>query len=400
PPIDRTITTAEHTNRHNHHENAGFLSHTAGFSPLHPTTQLPPSHSAWDTLATSLPHLIQTQTVRSTITALPLLDASPAALPDKYLQRAATILGMAAHVYVRMEGSEPLTLKYPSHGAILPPALHLPWGVVCSRLGRETPIPSLTYVDGVVANYTSTSVDPRRVGVTNLSLLVPTVGNLEEKMFVGVMIEINAKTIPMIAGIGEAQRAVLARDIGALKGTIRRLHTGLKEVGRTLGKLTANRAVQGHLDPVVWTLTVANLGIPWVEGAVGAAGTAHPFFHLMDEFTGRREYGSGIGREAQVVRAMYPVHWRGVLAAVREVDVGGWVGEGGDEELAGLWKRFLEAYQGDQGLLGVHRRKVFGFLAVSFRIGRSTTINGLGRKRRAEPWLEADQALEMARLER
>lgn len=44
--------------------------------------------------------------------------------------------------------------------------------------------------------------------------------------------------------------------------------------------------------------------------------------------------------------------------------------------------------------------KGVGFLAVSFRIGRSTTINGLGHKRRTEPWHEIDQELEKARLER
>ncbi|RAL15144.1 uncharacterized protein BO97DRAFT_462991 [Aspergillus homomorphus CBS 101889] len=407
PPCERIIEEAEQRNRRNGHENAGFLSKEAGFAPLQPPTmRLPTSHAAWDQLASDLPRLVQTQTVRETVTnGLPLLDASAAALADRYLQRAASILGLTAHVFVRMEGSEPLTLKYESHSEILPPALEVPWTIVCQRLGR--PVPSLTYVDGVVANYRRSS------NGNDLQLLIPTVGNREERAFIGVMIAINRQTTPILHQIIEAQRQVLAGDPAALKRTIRQLYSLLNKVTETLARqLHANRAHRAHIDPVLWTLTVANLGIPWVEGAVGAAGTAHPFFHMMDEFTGRAQYATGIGHEAQVVRATYPQHWRRFLAALREVSVPDYVAASRDPELRDLWAALVEGYRGSNdsggggggggggGLLGFHRRKVFGFLAVSFRIGRSTTINGLGRRRRTEPWLEADQALEQARLER
>ncbi|KAI9650218.1 hypothetical protein NHQ30_000231 [Ciborinia camelliae] len=398
PPCERIIEQAERTNRYHGHENSGFLSREAGFSPLQKIKALPPSHAVWDRLAAELPRLVKTQTVRETVTKMPLLDASAEALPDLYLQRAASILGMTAHVFVRMEGSEPLTLKYDRHSDILPPSLEIPWTVVCKRLGR--PAPALTYVDGVVANFTSSSMSHSGVTLENLELLVPTVGTIEERTFIGIMIEINAKTIPILHQVIEAQRSVLAQNSSSLKDAIRSLHKLIKQVTRILDKLHANRAQKNHIDPLIWTLTVANLGIPWVKDVVGAAGTAHPFFHMMDEFTGRSEYNTGIGKEAQIVRAMYPIHWRQFLEAIREVSVADYVAASKDRELMDLWKTFTSSYQSNDGLLGFHRRKVFGFLAVSFRIGRNTTINGLGRKRRNEPWLEADQELEKARLER
>lgn len=329
---------------------------------------------------------------------MPLLDASAEALPDIYLQRAATILGMTAHVFVRMEGSEPLTLKYDGHSDILPPSLEIPWTVVCRRLGRSAP--ALTYVDGVVSNFTSTNLSHSGVTLENLELLVPTVGTKEEHTFVGIMIEINAKTIPILHQVIEAQRSVLAKDSDSLKDAIRSLHALLQQITGVLNKLHANRSHKAHIDPVLWTLTVGNLGIPWVKGMVGAAGTAHPLFHMMDEFTGRFEYLTGIGQEAQIVRATYPIHWRQFLEAMTEVSVMEYISASKDRELTDLWKTFTSAYHGNDGLLGFHRRKVFGFLAVSFRIGRNTTINGLGRKRRTEPWHEVDQELEKARLER
>ncbi|KAJ6184585.1 hypothetical protein N7519_005886 [Penicillium mononematosum] len=398
PPCEKIIEEAERTNRRNGHENAGFLSKEAAFSPLQTIKALPPSHALWDQLAADLPRLVQTQTVRETVTKMPLLDASTKTLPDIYLQRAATILGMTAHVFVRMEGSEPLTLKYDSHSDILPPTLEIPWTVLCRRLGR--PAPALTYVDGVVSNFTSTSLSHSGVALDNLELLVPTVGTKEEHTFVGIMIEINAKTIPILHQVIEAQRSVLAKDSFSLKDAIRRLHALLRQITETLDKLHASRAHKSHIDPVLWTLTVGNLGIPWVKGMVGAAGTAHPLFHMMDEFTGRFEYNTGIGQEAQIVRATYPIHWRQFLEAMKEVSVTEYIALSKDRELTYLWQTFTSSYHGNDGLLGFHRRKVFGFLAVSFRIGRSTTINGLGRKRRTEPWHEVDQELEKARLER
>lgn len=329
---------------------------------------------------------------------MPLLDSSADALPDIYLQRAATILGMTAHVFIRMEGSEPLTVKYDGHSDILPPSLEIPWAIVCKRLGRQAP--ALTYIDGVVANFTSTSLSHSGVTLENLELLVPTVGTKEEHTFIGIMIEINAKTIPILHQIIEAQRSVLSQNSSSFKDAIRTLHILLKDVTRILNKLHANRAHKAYIDPVLWTLTVANLGIPWVKGAVGAAGTAHPFFHMMDEFTGRSEYNTGIGKEAHIVRAMYPIHWRQFLEAITKVSVTEYVAASKDRELIDLWKTLISSYHGNNGLLGFHRRKVFGFLAVSFRIGRSITINGLGGKRRTDPWQEADQELEKARLER
>jgi cytochrome b involved in lipid metabolism len=305
---------------------------------------------------------------------------------------------MTAHVFVRMEGSEPLTLKYDGHSDILPPSIEVPWSVVCKRLGR--PGPALTYIDGVVANFTSSSLSHSDVTLENLEILVPTVGTKEERTFIGIMIEMSAKTIPILHQIVEAQRSVLARDSSRLKDAIRSLQPLLKQITKTLGKLNPNRAHKSHIDPILWTLTVANLGIPWVKGVVGAAGTAHPFFHMMDEFTGRSEYKTGVGKEAQIIRSTYPIHWRQFLEAITEVSVPEYVAASDDPELVKLWTTFTSSYHGNDGLLGFHRRKVFGFLAVSFRIGRSTTINGLGRKRKTEPWQEVDQALENARLER
>jgi sulfite reductase (NADPH) flavoprotein alpha-component len=98
----------------------GFLSERWGLLPPEPPlTALPDSHRAWDEVAANLPDLYRTQTVRAAIDALPLLDANADALPDRYVWRASSLLGMFAHAYFRAEPEQPLAL---------PESIERPWG--------------------------------------------------------------------------------------------------------------------------------------------------------------------------------------------------------------------------------------------------------------------------------
>ncbi|TGO14183.1 hypothetical protein BTUL_0057g00500 [Botrytis tulipae] len=333
PPCEVIIEQAERTNHRHGHENSGFLSRRAGFSPLRTIKTLPPSHAVWDQLAAELPHLVKTQTVRETVTKMPLLDASAKTLPELYLQWAPTILGMTAYAF-----------RYTTGIAFIP------WAIVCERLGRSTP--ALTLIDMMVANFTSTSLSYSDVTLENLELLVPTVGNVEERTFFGVMIEMNAKAIPILHQIIEAQRSVLARNSSSLKDAIRNLSTLIKQITRTLEKVNVNLFHKGHIDPLIWTVTVANLGTPWLKDVVGAAGTAYPFFHMMDELTERSEYQTGIGKEAKAVRAIYPIHWRQFLEAVREASITEYIINSKDRELMEIWNSFKSLYHSEDGLLG------------------------------------------------
>src|SRR5205823_6296795 len=62
---------------------------------------LPPSHRAWDECAAEVPNLLLTHTASRTIAALPELSADAAYLDDGALCRAALVLGVLAHAFVR-----------------------------------------------------------------------------------------------------------------------------------------------------------------------------------------------------------------------------------------------------------------------------------------------------------
>src|SRR6476660_4104565 len=75
------------------HHNAGPLSSRYGFLPAPGFTEsLPVSHAQWDQVAADLPRLQRSLTLRSALDRLPPLPADPAHLPDRSLQRSATIL--------------------------------------------------------------------------------------------------------------------------------------------------------------------------------------------------------------------------------------------------------------------------------------------------------------------
>src|SRR5215470_738277 len=77
------------------HENHGFLSVRRGFAPyFEPVRQLPAEFGAWDEAAARLPELYRSLRLRRELDSLPLLDAGPDSLPDKYLLRAALTLGL------------------------------------------------------------------------------------------------------------------------------------------------------------------------------------------------------------------------------------------------------------------------------------------------------------------
>src|SRR5690349_21247481 len=136
-PAQKVVEEATAYNREHGHENDGFLSTEYGFMPVEPPLlQLPASHRVWDDMIAELPDLFRMLTLRRAFDSLPMLDVSPDALPDKYLMRASTILGVFAHSYQYVETDPP---------PALPDNIMKPWVEVSRRLDK--PIPYLSYID-------------------------------------------------------------------------------------------------------------------------------------------------------------------------------------------------------------------------------------------------------------
>jgi hypothetical protein len=168
------------------HENLGSLSSARGFLPaVDPLLSFPASHAAWDDTVAQMPELYAGLRLRAHLAALPDLDASAESLPDAYLLRAATVLGLLTHAYHRVQPWSPTET---------PPPLHRAWAQVNQRLGR--PEPFLGYGDLILYNWQNPTGGD--LLVETMQLLVPTAGNKEEHTFHLTQVEMHAVGAPVI----------------------------------------------------------------------------------------------------------------------------------------------------------------------------------------------------------
>jgi hypothetical protein len=391
-PAERALRAYELVNQRAGHENAGFLSEAHGFLPSEPPlARLDPRFASWDDVAAELPLLYRDLHVRRRLESLSVLDASPAALPKPQLLRACALLGVLAHAYWHSD-SRPVSA--------LPDAISLPWAQLRARLGRTQPV--LSYIDLVVYNWKLSQPEvcaPRYV--ENLELLFPTIGNREERVFYLTQLEILVRTAAVVPLTAAAQSAVLHRDDAALVRAIEGIDACLRQVLRTsLRKIDPRQHSATYVDPVIWAKTVAPFAVPFQREYQGPSGTSSPVFSALDIFFGRRQHASILGREMLLLRAGYPAAWQAFLRGLSELTVASYVAERKNPALDAVWQSALERYTGPDGFLERHRMKVYGYLELAFKVGRTLTIGGFSGAFTRRTWDEVDLALREAQHER
>src|SRR4029078_577424 len=111
-------------------------------------------------------------------------------------------------------------------------------------------------------------------------------------------------------------------------------------------------------------------------------------------------YNSHIAQLMLFQRSWFPPHWEQFLQAISQVSVRQYVQRDGNPMLRDVFEAAFAAYAGDNGLLGRHRLKTYGFLDVAFKAGRISTVDcaANGLKERVRDKL--DESLETTRHER
>ena len=301
------------------------------------------------------------------------------------------VLGLLAHAYFHLSPTRP---------APPPPAITVPWAEVCRRLGRSGPY--LSYVDLIVCNWRlrdPAAADPMRV--SNLRLLVPTVDNEEEHIFHLTQTEILARTAPASGRPSGSATRSGSDDPDGVAAALDTITAALREATRSsLPTINPRPDSRSYVDPVVWARTVAPFAVPIAPGALGPSGTAVPLFNLLDSLFQRRSQRSQLGREILGHRAAYPLNWRRFLTAVDAVGLGPYVERTGNPRLRDALDAALEAYAGEPGFLSRHRRKVFGYLEIAFKVGRGVTIGGFSGALQDRTWTQVDRELEKSQAER
>ncbi|HEX6932451.1 MAG TPA: FHA domain-containing protein, partial [Streptosporangiaceae bacterium] len=307
----RVVEAAEEHNLRAGHELDGFLSLAHGFLPAEPPLlAFPESHRAWDDMTDRLPELFRRLSLRRAFDAMPVLDARPAALPDRYLLRASTMLGVFAHAYQYMAIDPP---------AALPESLLRPWTTVSRRLGKQ--IPAVSYIDLFFYNWRLRDpAGPR--ALDNMDLLVPTWNNAAERVFYLVTTEFAMSLTPVLGAMLDAQEAVVADDPAALESALLVILDQLQHVTQAIyPQIDPNPRGRHPLDQVLWAKTVGTAGVPVFDGAPSPSGTAQPQIHALDAFLERQDFASAVGQQSVYLAGFFPRHWQELVAALREVSV-------------------------------------------------------------------------------
>lgn len=375
------------------HENLGPLSETHGFvSTRPPLVELPAPFDAWTQAAAELPALCDGLRVRRVVDQLPRLSPTHDRLDDRYLMRAASVVGLLAQAYYNIDD-----LPEPRE----PEALIEAWHTLAWRLDR--PRWTLSTTDYMFHNWRLVDPDaPEPMRVENLRLLTPVWNNPGVELFMLVVLEMLALGAPAVGAVVRAQEAVLRRDDAGLAAELLRISDVLRRITfDSLLKANPNRHSGGrHVDPVVWTKMFAMLPLPRRPGVHNASGVETPLFHLLDEFFERRNYRTQLGTEALSFRAAFPHFWRQFLGAVRQVSVASYVAASRDRALRGLFREALEAYQGADGVLARHRLKAYVFMDAAFKTGRVSTVTGFSGLFKDRAWDAVDTSFEASRVER
>ena len=390
-PARLVVAAAEAQHRRSGHELDGFLSVEHGFLPVDPPlVASPDSHHAWDTMIEQLPELFRRLSLRREFDRMPVLDATPQALPDRYLLRASTMLGVFAHAYQYMAIDPP---------GRLPESLLRPWTQVSRRLGKKTP--AVSYIDLFFYNWRLRDPAGPRV-LDNMDLLVPTWNNAAERYFYLVTAEFAMGLTPVLSAMLSAQEAVLADDPDGVRDALLIILDQLHHVTQSIyPQIDPNLRGRHATDQVLWAKTVGTAGVPILDGAPSPSGTAQPQFHAIDAFLERRNYSSLVGQQSVYLAGFFPRHWRELVEALRAVSVRQYVEDTRNPQLRGIYNAVLDAYAGDRGWMGLHRVKAYGFLEVSFKVGRQVTtgarFTGLFKDR---TWDKVDTELAIVRDER
>lgn len=380
------------------HAHEGFLSADDGFLPSSPPLkQLSPAFAAWDQLAQELPAHARDLSLQQAMEALPQLDAS--SLPEAELCRAASLLGIFVHTLtreklMRQPDLEPAT----EQGQNLPPQLLLPWQQICQRLGR--PGAGMTYSDLILYNWRLKDPTGPRV-VENMELLTPVYATAEERMFYLVMVETHSSATPLVRLVQQMETAQTDNAPEQMQQALQGLAEMLNEMSYTsFLKIDPNPYSPVPVDHLVWAKTVAPFAFPVMEGELGLSGGGSPVFHALDALFGRRSYASQIGQELLELQKWMPGHLQEFLARCSRLNLAKWCEEQGHPALPGEYANARQSYCGERGWLGLHRLKVYGFMEVGFKAGRTQTNGGFQGEVEKRAWEALDDSIEESRQER
>ncbi|KAF2021694.1 sulfite reductase flavo protein alpha-component [Aaosphaeria arxii CBS 175.79] len=404
----------------------GYLSSEYGFLPPDPSDSPVALRASpgriWSDLCERMPGVVARGAMREAILQLPLVHGTPDVIPDRALWAATVCLGILASVYRYEEandGSEGVSIRAPP-GAFrnitgeaddeeeetkgIPRNIAIPLRHINTRMGRA--LPHLTQFDVSIYNYKlrdPTSVQPYVARTENMDLRWPVFNDRGEAMFLLCMAEVHGCFQHGIESVTRCQEHVMNRDTDGLLQELIHLKSIVDQLAYVFHKISVNpSAGEQFANPVEWGQRYAKFSAPLSKRVPALSGLALPLFLLLDAFIGRTKYKSFLGIEAVHLRRWLPLNIRAFIAAVENhYRIPEFVKSSGDPRLEGVLEGIIESYAGERGFMGTHRYKVYGFLEVVAKTGRTETNGNAGAgDSEGRAWEEVHRTLSDSMKER
>ncbi|KAJ5319243.1 Indoleamine 2,3-dioxygenase [Penicillium brevicompactum] len=202
-----------------HYAQHGFLPESF------PLTRLSnPYYEPWETLASELPTLIQTQQIRTKVDQLPICSTSHLKSEPEW-RRAYVIMGYLTHSYI-WGGDKPKDR--------LPPSIAKPFLEISAHL--ELPA-CATYAGLTLWNFKPTHPEADITDPDNIQVQTSFTGAKDEEWFMVISVAVEAQGSKLISIMRDAMRAVATNDRELLTALLYSFADGLNTLAIVLRKM-------------------------------------------------------------------------------------------------------------------------------------------------------------------
>jgi NAD(P)H-flavin reductase len=317
-----------------------------------------------------------------------ITDCSQANLPDQYLNTASVYITNIAHAYsysVRaIRGTQDTIIKFPDN-------IEIPWQQISKRIGRSSP--RMLLYDFASFNVLEKSSDGDldlffSIFDTNTHFKFSITFALTEKMI--------GQAVPPIYSIVSNYNS----NIEIIENELLKMFEPLHQATKTMRRLicTSRFDAENYVNPILWTKTTAIMFQSTRKDEIGLSGGAAPIFSLLDHFFGRKLFQSSLGKQLQE-KEFLPEH-SDFIATVAENSKKTLSCILSVASTRHLFYQLSQLYYGSHGYLGIHQKKVYGFMLVGIASGRGSTNAGTLQGANHAAVNQLDDEFTQANLER
>lgn len=352
-------------------KDAAFLSAEGGFLPLRPPALLEHPYDVWEKAASRVPEVCRSDKWNKFMDDIPLLPATEDYLADRFLPKANLCLGAIAHSIASVGFLE------------VPESVRKPWTEVARRLRRKHV--SLLFYDTINNNFQLSKSSLTTATISDAwSQMQPcytvTGTRAEHNFWKGAFcVEQSTQKLPSL--VSAAQQAAVLSQVDSLRRYLVDIVECIHTMSDTFLLMDSRVYSSRFVGQVEFAISVDAAVRPIFEGQKTPAGSQSLTIHLLDAFFERGAYSSEFGKMLSREMHWIPELHQNFLTYVRKTSVLKFIqsleASPVKTELNQLYFQALDAFAGEQGFLGIHARKLFGFVAVGTKVGRMQSSAGL-----------------------